>query len=81
MALRWVKKEIRAVGGDANRITCFGNSGGGSAVEYLMATPVLEPNTFEKMIIGSGSVGLSPYRNINMTNLTVQKAGVIQSHI
>jgi para-nitrobenzyl esterase len=76
MALRWVQKEIRAVGGDSKRITCMGNSGGGTAVEYLMVSPVLEPNTFEKVIIESGIASFSPHVNLKMTKLTIEKIGV-----
>lgn len=38
-ALRWVKKNIAAFGGNANNITIFGESAGGSAVISLMSSP------------------------------------------
>jgi para-nitrobenzyl esterase len=38
-ALRWVRRNIRAFGGDPDRITVFGESAGANAVTTLMATP------------------------------------------
>ncbi|KAI6173894.1 Carboxylic ester hydrolase [Aphelenchoides besseyi] len=35
LALRWVQKECLNFGGDVNRITIVGNSGGAMAVQYL----------------------------------------------
>jgi len=38
-ALRWVRDNIAAFGGDAGCVTIFGQSGGGSKVSMLMAMP------------------------------------------
>ena len=38
-ALRWVRANIRAFGGDPRNVTVFGESAGGNAVTTLMATP------------------------------------------
>lgn len=38
-ALRWLKENIAAFGGDPDRITVFGTSGGGMKAAFLMASP------------------------------------------
>lgn len=38
-ALEWVRDNIERFGGDPNRVTIFGQSGGGSKVSTIMATP------------------------------------------
>nr|WGO51706.1 putative antennal esterase CXE2 [Ectropis grisescens] len=49
-ALKWIKKEISAFGGDCHRITIAGESWGGSAVDYLL----YEDAYFQQAIIQSG---------------------------
>ena len=55
LALRWVKKNIQAFGGDPNNITVFGESSGGTAITHLMATP-LSRGLFHKAIIQSSTI-------------------------
>lgn len=42
LALRWVRENISAFGGDAGRVTVFGESAGGGLVTTLLATPSAE---------------------------------------
>jgi len=52
-ALAWVKRNIKAFGGDPNNMTIFGESAGGWSVCNLMASPLAE-GLFDKAIIQSG---------------------------
>ncbi|XP_061496509.1 putative inactive carboxylesterase 4 [Anopheles gambiae] len=54
MVLRWVKKNIRAFGGDPNRVTIFGESVGGSSVQYQMLSP-LSRGLFHRAVSMGGS--------------------------
>jgi para-nitrobenzyl esterase len=52
-ALKWIKKNIAAFGGDPDKITIFGESAGGIAVSQLCASP-LAKGLFEGAISDSG---------------------------
>lgn len=53
-ALQWVKRNIRAVGGDPGRVTIFGESAGSIDVLALMASP-LSTGLFHRAIAESGT--------------------------
>ena len=54
-ALRWVKANIAAFGGDATRVTLFGESAGADSTEFQLASP-LAAGLFQRAIVQS-SVG------------------------
>ncbi|NND76236.1 MAG: carboxylesterase/lipase family protein [Ilumatobacter sp.] len=54
-ALRWVARNIEAFGGDADNVTVFGESAGGSALMALMATPAAD-RLFHRAIAMSPSI-------------------------
>lgn len=57
-ALRWVKENIAAFGGDPNNITIFGHSAGGVSVCNLLASPPAA-GLFHKAIIQSGACDMA----------------------
>jgi para-nitrobenzyl esterase len=54
-ALRWVKENIAAWGGDAGRITVFGQSAGAGALACLLGMPETE-GLFQRAILQSPSI-------------------------
>ena len=57
-ALRWVRANIAAFGGDAGNVTIFGESAGGFSVLAHLASP-LSKGLFDKAIIESGAYGVA----------------------
>ncbi len=53
-ALRWVRENIAAFGGDPDQVTVFGESGGGRKVSVLMAMPQAR-GLFHRAIVQSGA--------------------------
>ncbi|GBP82669.1 Esterase FE4 [Eumeta japonica] len=53
-ALKWVKRNIAAFGGDPDNITLFGESAGGTSTSFLIASNLTD-GLFNRAIIQSGS--------------------------
>jgi para-nitrobenzyl esterase len=71
-ALKWVKDNITAFGGDTGNVTIFGESGGGSKVLSVMSSPLAE-GLYHKAIVESGSSGAS--ETVNYPLATAEAAG------
>lgn len=62
-ALKWIKRNIDAFGGDPDKVTIFGESAGGISVSMLAASPLAE-GLFEGAISQSGG-SFGPVRKRN----------------
>lgn len=58
-ALRWVRANAAALGGDPKNVTVFGESGGASSVNFLLTSP-LGQGLFDKAISQSGGASNAP---------------------
>ncbi|MGA2184011.1 MAG: carboxylesterase family protein [Bryobacteraceae bacterium] len=64
-ALKWVRRNIAAFGGDPGNVTLFGESAGGGSVLTMLTSP-LAKGLFQKAVIesGGGRTGLMPVHSI-----------------
>lgn len=85
-ALRWVRENIAAFGGDPDNVTIFGESGGGAKVSVLMAMPAAQ-GLFHRAIIQSGpavqmasrdEAGASAMQLLDELGLTPARAGELR---
>ncbi|WP_195908438.1 carboxylesterase/lipase family protein [Novosphingobium sp. Gsoil 351] len=62
-ALKWVRGNVAAFGGDPRNVTIFGESAGGAAVDFLLAAPQAR-GLFHKAIVQSGA-NREPYARLD----------------
>lgn len=58
IAIKWIKENIEAFGGDADKITLYGESAGGASVDFHLIYS--QERLFDKVILQSGT-SLSPW--------------------
>lgn len=63
-ALRWVKENIRAFGGDPEQITLFGQSAGANAILHILSLPESE-GLFHRIILQSPSINRANHTHEN----------------
>ncbi|XP_064649307.1 neuroligin-3-like [Lineus longissimus] len=68
LALKWIKENIRALGGDPDKVTIFGNSAGGWDISVHLVSPYSK-GLFHGAIIQSGS-GLSDLARTSNKDVT-----------
>lgn len=71
-AVKWVRANIAAFGGDPDRVTVFGQSAGGTVVERLISTPLLKGELFGAIMQSAG--GIDPRYIVNEATLAESEA-------
>lgn len=81
LALRWVRDNIAAFGGDAGNVTIFGQSGGGAKVSTLMSMPPAR-GLFHKAVLQSGVMGVIPSRDEgeDLAAAVLDSFGISETH-
>lgn len=74
-ALRWVKQNAKAFGGDPDNVTVFGESAGGKDIGYLLASPQAK-GLFKRAIVQSGGFEMTDRATVD--SMTAAGAKVAQ---
>ena len=75
-AMRWVRRNVAAFGGDAGQVTIYGQSAGAATVYMLMTSPLAE-GLFQRAILQSGApFDKPPFKGATGKDVTIEAAGV-----
>jgi para-nitrobenzyl esterase len=74
LALKWVRDNIAAFGGDPDNVTLFGHSAGAASVSHMLAAPQAK-GLFHKAICQSGSVPSNPFECDNGSWINAMEKG------
>lgn len=74
MALKWIRENIRAFGGDPDNVTLFGQSGGAGKIQMLLQTPAAD-GLYHKVSMHSGVA------SYNKKDVTPERAQLIASYV
>lgn len=66
-ALRWVRENIGAFGGDAENVTIFGQSAGSMSVQTLVSSPLARGLVQKAILQSAGSYGGGVNRDLSLT--------------
>lgn len=59
-ALKWVQQNIKAFGGDPNKVTIFGVSAGGASTHLHMHSPLSKGNVLTHTVVTRSNFSNSP---------------------
>ena len=74
-ALKWIKNNIEAFGGDPNNVTIFGESAGGMSIVCLLAMPAAK-GLFHHAIVQSGPISFDPRPGKKYTDQLMAGLGI-----
>lgn len=80
-ALKWVQENIAAFGGDPDNVTVLGQSGGGTSVWALLASPHSE-GLIHKAIVHSGPINMISIEDqMKLSRAVLKKLGIAEGDV